>query len=291
MARTREYLLLWDATMANPNGDMLNENQPRHDERTNQLEVSDVRLKRFVREEWLNQGEQVLVQAVENDKGKLLSCASRISEIKKKENLDEQTLVNHILENYIDARLFGAVITKPKKDIMGPLQLTWSKSLHEAEIKFMQGNAAYPSKDGNEQSSIWGKYITPYALFKSYAVYNDNVAKKQEINVSEEDLDKFSRGLIDGLKNYRSTSKNQMPRILIEVVYNKHRVDGELDYVQVQKHEEDLQIRSIDQFTFDLSPLAKYYEEAQEHIDTVRIYVHRNAKVEGLHEAFECMAI
>ena len=61
MANTREYLLVWDSTMANPNGDMLNDNKPRHDEITGQLEVSDVRIKRFVRDEWQSMGHNVLV--------------------------------------------------------------------------------------------------------------------------------------------------------------------------------------------------------------------------------------
>ena len=62
--KSREFLLIWDSTMSNPNGDMLNENRPRQDEITGQLEASDVRVKRFAREEWINKGENVLVQTV-----------------------------------------------------------------------------------------------------------------------------------------------------------------------------------------------------------------------------------
>lgn len=43
----------------------------------------------------------------------------------------------------------------------------------------MQGNAAYASSEGKSQASIWTKYISPYALFKTYAVYNNLVAKNK----------------------------------------------------------------------------------------------------------------
>ena len=56
MANTREYLLFTDCTMANPNGDMINDNRPRCDEETGKLEMSDVRLKRYFREEGDSRG-------------------------------------------------------------------------------------------------------------------------------------------------------------------------------------------------------------------------------------------
>ena len=49
MANTREFLLFTDCTIANPNGDMINENRPRYDEYTGKLEMSDVRIKRYFR--------------------------------------------------------------------------------------------------------------------------------------------------------------------------------------------------------------------------------------------------
>ncbi|MCS3901786.1 type I-B CRISPR-associated protein Cas7/Csh2 [Methanococcus voltae] len=276
MANTREYLLIWDSTMANPNGDMLSENKPRIDESTGQLEVSDVRIKRYVRDEWIKEGKDVLVQTLKDDKGKILSCQDMVKNIQAKENLDDNTLLEHVLNNYIDVKLFGAVITKPKRDIMGPLQVMWSKSLHEAEVKFMQGNAAYASGSGKEQASIWSKYISPYVLFKTYAIYNENVAKVQNINVEEEDLESFKKALINGLKNYRSTSKNQMPRVLIEIIYNDNNIDGELDYIDVVYKENILptELREISQVEIDLIKLNEYIENKKDSIKTVNIYKH-----------------
>lgn len=287
MASTREYLLIWDSTMANPNGDMLNDNKPRHDEITGQLEVSDVRIKRFVRDEWQSMGHNVLVRTKKDNDGKVMSCTSLIKEVMDKAKIKEAELPSHLLKEYIDVRLFGAVITKPKYDITGPLQVMWSKSVNPAEIKFMQGNSAYAGGEGKSQSTIWSKYISPYALFKTYAVYNDNTAKRQSIEVSEKDLDEFSKALINGLINYKSTSKNQMPRLLAEVIYKEHKIDGELNYIDINFDSDIEELRDISQTTLDLGKLCTYYENKKESIDTIRIYKHGSVKVENLSDDFK----
>jgi CRISPR-associated protein Csh2 len=233
----------------------------------------------------------VLVQTVEDDKGKIMTCSALISKISKENKIKEEQLVEYLLDKYIDVKLFGAVITKPKKDIMGPLQITWSRSVHEAEVKFIQGNAAYAGSEGKSQASIWSKYITPYALFKTYGVYNDKVARRQGIKVEEDDLKLFVEGLLDGMKNYRSTSKNQMPRMLVEVIYNNNKIDGELNYIDFIKKVDDLEIRDIGQVEVKLNKLSKYYDDNKENIDLVNIYIHSNLNVEGLHEDFNIKTI
>ena len=288
--KSREFLLVWDSTMANPNGDMLNENRPRQDEVTGQLEASDVRVKRFVREEWINKGQNVLVQTVE-EKGKIQTCQKRVETIQKQAKIKDDDLEKYLTDNYIDVKLFGAVVTKPKRDIFGPLQVAWSKSVHEAQIKFMQGNAAYASSEGKSQASIWGKYISPYALFKTYAIYKNLVAKKQNIDVDDKDIDLFIEALIDGMKHYRSTSKNQMPRLLIEVVYNNNKLDGELDYIDILKDVQDEELRSIDEVQIDLNKLSKYYDYKKDDIEKIVIYSHPSVNLLNIDERFEFKTI
>ena len=283
--KSREFLLIWDSIMSNPNGDMLNENRPRQDEVTGQLEVSDVRVKRFAREEWINKGAKVLVQTIEEN-GKIQTCQKRVETIQKSANIKDDDIEKYLTDNYIDVKLFGAVITKPKRDILGPLQVAWSKSVHEAQIKFMQGNAAYASSEGKSQASIWTKYISPYALFKTYAVYNNLVAKKQNINVEDKDIKSFIEALIDGMKHYRSTSKNQMPRLLVEVIYNNNKLDGELNYIDVIKDVEDEELRNIDQIQIDLLKLSKYYD-----LEKIVIYTHPSVKLLNIDDRFELKTI
>ncbi|MBA2869042.1 CRISPR-associated protein Csh2 [Methanococcus maripaludis] len=287
MVNSREFLMVWDSTMANPNGDMLNDNKPRQDESTGQLEVSDVRIKRFIRDEWISNGKNVLVQTKTDKNGKVMTCQGIVKERASENNLKDEEIPNYLLENYIDVRLFGAVITKPKYDITGPLQIAWSKSVHEADVKFMQGNAAYASGEGKEQASIWSKFISPYALFKTYAVYNDKVAEKQGINVSDDDLNDFKDALINGLKNYRSTSKNQMPRLLVEVIYNNNKLDGELNYIDITYENQDLELRDISQVVINLGKLCEYALEKSESIEKIIIYKHKNVNLINVPENAE----
>jgi CRISPR-associated protein Csh2 len=287
MVNSREFLMVWDSTMANPNGDMLNDNKPRQDESTGQLEVSDVRIKRFIRDEWISNGKNVLVQTKTDKNGKVMTCQGIVKERASENNLKDEEIPNYLLENYIDVRLFGAVITKPKYDITGPLQIAWSKSVHEADVKFMQGNAAYASGEGKEQASIWSKFISPYALFKTYAVYNDKVAEKQGITVSDDDLNDFKDALINGLKNYRSTSKNQMPRLLVEVIYNNNKLDGELNYIDITYENQDLELRDISQVVINLCKLCEYALEKSESIEKIIIYKHKNVNLINVPENAE----
>ena len=274
MANTREFILFSDCTMANANGDMINDNRPRQDERTGKLEMSDVRIKRYCRDELDNRGEKVFVKSIQNDKGKFLDCKGVAKKVIEDEKIKKEELEKKLKTEYKDIKLFGGVITEPKFNITGPLQIMWSRSLHEADVKFAQGTSVF-TKSGNEaQGTIWSKYFTPYALFKTYMVYNDVMAKRQSINVTEEDLEEFKDVLINSIKNYKSTSKNQMPRLLVEVIYNKNYIDGELDYINVNHDKEELELRGIEDFTFDLKPLVDYFNSKKDLIVNVNIYKH-----------------
>jgi CRISPR-associated protein Csh2 len=112
-------------------------------------------------------------------------------------------------------------------------------------------------------------------------------AKRQGIEVSEEDIDDFKDVLLSGIRNYRSTSKNQMPRLLLEVVYNANYMDGELDYIKVDKNLPDLELRSIEEFTFDLEPLKKYYDSKKEVVKAINIYKHPKVRLAVAYEEFK----
>lgn len=283
MANTREFLLFSDAVMSNPNGDMINDNRPRTDEITGKLEMSDARIKRYVREEAISRGMKVLVKpTVDETNGKQMDFKKVASEIVKKElNKKGALLEQYLIDNYFDVPLFGIVgTTDPKFNIIGPLQVVWSKSIHEAEVKFAQGTSSFSSGENKTQGTTWSKYYTPYALFKTYMVYNDVTAKRQNINLKEEDLDLYKELLIAGIRKYKSTSKNQMPRVLVEVVYKDNFIDGELDYVNVNYDKADLELRSIDEFTFDFALLNDFVVQHKDNIEKVKVYKH--AKVNAV---------
>ena len=284
-AKSREFRLLWDSTKANPNGDMLNDNRPRMDEATGELEVSDFRIKRFVRDYMDANNINILVKTVFDDKGNVKTCAKRVDDIKNEQNIkDDKVLVDYIMNNYLDARLFGCVLTKPKRDFTGAIQIAWSRSVNEGVVELKRGIGAYASGDGKSASTNWESYICQYALFNTYMVYNKNTAIKNGYTITENDISTFRDSLINGMRSFRSASKNQMPRLLLEVVYKENNLDGELDVLNIIKEVDDEQLRNISQVKVDIEGLNKYYSDKKDKIESVNIYKHNSVKLENLDE-------
>lgn len=285
-ANSREMICLWDSTKANPNGDMLNENKPRLDETTGLLETSDFRIKRFARDEMDANGIDILVKTVFDEKGNVKTCSKRVDDIKKEKNIKkDEELIDYIMTNYLDARLFGCVITKPKKNFTGPVQITWSRSLNEGVIELKKGTGAYASDEGKKASTTWESYICQYALFNTYIAYNKNTAINNGYSITEEDIETFKNSLLNGMRNFRSTSKNQMPRVLLEVVYKENNLDGELDVLEVIKDVDDTELRSISQTKVNLEKLNNYYNLKKDKIEKVNIYVHSNVNLLNIDES------
>ena len=243
--------------------------------------MSDAKNKRYAREVSLLRGEKIYVKATKDSKGKQMDCKKVANEIIEKDlGKKKELLEQYLKDNYFDVKLFGIVgTTEPKFNITGPVQVMWSRSVHEAEIKFAQGTSSFSSGENKTQGTTWAKYFTPYALFKTYMVYNNESAKRQGINISDDDIELFKDVLISGIRSYKSTSKNQMPRLLVEVVYKEHFIDGELDYLNVNYEKEDLSLRCIEDFTFDLQGFATFMETRKSKIEKVNVYTHQKVNL------------
>ena len=195
-----------------------------------------------------------------------------------------------LLENYRDILLFGASITNPMFSITGPLQIDFmSKSIHATSVKLCQGIASFASSSVNvenakSKATNWTTYINPYALCIAYMRFEKNVAIKNGIKVTEEIIQDFIRNLFQGLKMYRSISKNQMPRFLLEIIYKENDFDGELDYLKFQYNKKDTELRSITDITVDFSEMCEYYESKKDKIKKVNLYVHRKTIIDNVHE-------
>src|SRR5205809_2539466 len=114
----REFLFCFDIKMANPNGDP-DENRPRVlPDKTHY--VTDVRLKRFVRDFLKSQGQEILVDTIE---GKTTNLTGRIAahlQAKKLAKCEGTELVDILLNAFIDARLFGSSLAFKKQDDWEP---------------------------------------------------------------------------------------------------------------------------------------------------------------------------
>lgn len=217
----QEILFLYDVTDANPNGDPLDENKPRIDEETGINIVTDVRLKRTIRDYLFSykgydgsNGKDIFVRELESEKvsGGIKDGKARARDFK--ENLDE------ILDKAIDIRLFGGVIPLDKASITftGPVQFNMGRSLNKVNLKHIKGTGAFASEDGKAQKTFREEYIIPYSLIGFHGIVNENAAK--ETKLTDEDVDLMDEALWYGTKNLITRSKmGHMPRLMLRVVY------------------------------------------------------------------------
>ncbi|WP_029522379.1 type I-B CRISPR-associated protein Cas7/Csh2 [Persephonella sp. KM09-Lau-8] len=277
----REYLFLYDVSFANPNGDPNDENKPRIDEETGRNIVTDVRLKRTIRDYLKDfEGQEIFVREISDEEGNIQDAKARAKDF---ENNPER-----ILNECIDVRLFGGTIpieTGKKKDssitYTGPVQFNMGQSLHRVKLEFIKGTGAFASKEGQQQKTFREEWILPYSFIAFHGVVNENAAK--DTGLTDEDLAYLRKAMWEGTKNLLTRSKNeQMPRLLIEIVYKDgvHSHIGELHrYIRIESDKNDEELRSTDDFILNIDKLLEVLEEEADKIEKVLYKKDRNLRL------------
>lgn len=281
-----ELLFCYDVTDANPNGDPLDENKPRIDEEAGINFVTDVRLKRTIRDYLFEHkgyngenGKDIFVREkpskINTEKGGLQDGKERADDFGKD--------LNAILEKCIDIRMFGGVIPLDKASITftGPTQFKIGRSLHKVEMKHIQGTGAFTSKAGLTQKTFREEYILPYSFIAFHGIINQNAAKHTKMTTDDEKL--LLEGMWLGTKNLISRSKfGQMPRLLVKVNYSTPNFFiGDLDKkIKLIDFDNELKIRSIKDFKVDMSDLIYSLNENSQHVESVEFFKDSSLKVE-----------
>lgn len=270
----REYLFVYSVKDANPNGDPLNANHPRYDEETGQVLVSDVRIKRTVRDQWVRAGKDVFVD------GEAKTANARIKELQEKLNVQTG---KEICSRCIDTRLFGVTYPVEKEAFswIGPVQFKWGRSLHRVKPELIQGTAAFATKEGNDQRSFRNEYIIPFALIGLYGIANQNAARIT--GATDEDLEELKKALWDGTINLITRSKvGHVPQLLLEIVYDNgfQGAIGSLDEKVCMKRatdagnftrDEEFAIRSVRDCKLDVSLLMERIISLKDRIARINI--------------------
>jgi len=283
-----ELVFLYDIKDANPNGDPLEENKPRIDEDTETNIVTDVRLKRTIRDYLYSykgyngkNGKDIFVR--EDDTGKIQDAKGRA----KNFGNDKEK----ILKECIDVRLFGGTIpisiTKEKKNeegenksgeagssitFTGPVQFRFGRSLHKVEIKHIKGTGAFASGEGKEQKTFREEYIVPYSLIAFYGIINENSAKYTKL--TEEDINEMLDAMWNGTKNLITRTKvGQMPRFLLRVIYKEENYHiGDLEKkIHLIKSKDDKELRDIADVKIDLTKLHEALNKEKNKIEKIQI--------------------
>lgn len=283
-----ELLFLYETKDCNPNGDPLEENRPRTDPDTGVALVTDVRIKRTIRD-YLHyvKGKEILIRDTYDSEGFLQEGKGRamdfkeLANISKDDNIQEAVnkMQNAILKNCIDARLFGSTlpVEHGKKSssikITGPVQFSgFSRSLHSVNPQFVQGTAAFAGGAKTTQKSFREDYILPYALIASYGIVNEVAAKTAML--TEEDIDNLLEGLWHGTASLISRSKvGHQPLFLMRIRYKDEQQIGNLaGRLNLEKEKEDTKLRDVSDYEVEISPLLESIKLYKDHIKAIDVF-------------------
>jgi CRISPR-associated protein Csh2 len=290
-----EIVFIYDVTDANPNGDPNDENRPRMDVESGRAKVSDVRLKRTIRD-YLHGflGREIFCREIEKEDGTIQEGKDRADDFFKgavkeagkqaKTVLEKRDLIqSRVLQECIDVRLFGATIPvsavkKGEKDssvtLTGPVQFAMGTSLHRVEPCFIKGTGAFASGQGAQQRTFREEYILPYALIGFYGIVNPQAATTPGLTAGDVEL--LYEAIWYGTKNLITRSKiGQRPLWLLLVEYrDPNAYIGRLDrYLGVTKSDgmRDEAIRSIDDVKLDAGRAAGVLAERSGKIARIRL--------------------
>jgi CRISPR-associated protein Csd2 len=217
-----DFVYLFDVTDGNPNGDPDAGNLPRIDPETGQGLVTDVCLKRKIRNYVADTkgdapGHQIYVKekAVLNQQHNRSYVDADITpESKKlpKKEAQARQITDWMCKNFFDIRTFGAVMTTEVNagQVRGPIQLTFSRSLDPvvtAEFAITRC-AVTNDKDLEKERTIGRKFNIPYGLYRGYGFLNASLA--HQTGFTEDDLDLFKDALNNMFETDRSAARGLM---------------------------------------------------------------------------------
>lgn len=258
-----DFVLYYDVENGNPNGDPDAGNMPRIDPETGYGLVTDVCLKRKIRDyvETVKEGvpgyEIYIKDGVplnRSDSRAFDELGINEKEIKKlkKDNPEIDTQLRNVMcKTFYDVRTFGAVMTTFVKNnlncgqVRGPVQLTFSRSVDPIiaqEVTITR--VAITKEDAAEKkiTEMGRKYIVPYGLYRCEGFVSANLARKTT-GFSDEDLELLWQAIINMFDNDHSAARGKMA--VRSLIVFRH--DSELgcapsyklfDAVSVAKHDD-----------------------------------------------------
>ncbi|NLM75723.1 MAG: type I-B CRISPR-associated protein Cas7/Csh2 [Clostridiaceae bacterium] len=264
-------LYLYDARLCNPNGDPDEENRPRMDYERDINLVSDLRLKRYIRDYLLQKGHELYVQKID---GTPVTSENRIEALGNKDDI-----VSAAKKAFIDIRLFGATIAKKNDNhsITGPVQFNWGYSLNPVKLLESSITSHFASDAKNVQGAIGKDYRVQYSFIAFSGVISGKRA--EETGLSKEDLDLLDEAMVKAIPLLATRSKiGQTPRLYMrfELKDSETVLKDLRNYLSIAKKEgiEDLRdIRNINEFSLEISDLVNYINTQTQNIDNV-IYFH-----------------
>lgn len=288
-----EFVLYFDVTNGNPNGDPDAGNMPRLDPETNRGLVSDVALKRKVRNYVALVGGETPGQEIYMSEGATLNnqhkkaWAAVLPDVTKAEDFKKlpkdaaksRELTAWMCANFWDIRAFGAVMSTGVNagQVRGPVQFSFARSVEPVlplEISITR-MAATTEKDAEEKGgrTMGRKHIVPYGLYRAHGYVSAPLASHpvKGTGFSEDDLELLWQALGNMFDHDRSAARGEMAtRKLIvfrhESALGNAQAQSLFDRVKTRRVHQG-SVHEIDSPAIDNWPPARQWEDYQVTID------------------------
>lgn len=266
-----EFTILFEVKNGNPNGDPDAGNMPRIDPETGYGVVTDVCLKRKIRNyiETIKEDSSgykiyikdgVPLERSDREAFTYLGISDEKEAQSKKEDIDVK-IKDFMCKNFFDIRTFGAVMTTFVKaklncgQVRGPVQIGFARSIDpivQQEIAITRVVATTEKDAAKKETEMGRKYIIPYALYRVDGYISANLAKKTT-GFTEDDLNLFWDAVINMFEHEHSAARGNMS--VRELIVFKH--DSEFgncpayklfDTVSISRKDESNPPRSFDDY-------------------------------------------
>ena len=238
-----DFVILFDVENGNPNGDPDAGNMPRIDPETGYGRVTDVCLKRKIRNYVETAKEdaagyriyikdQVPLQRSDAEALAYLGVNKDLKAAKKDDPALDGKIRDFMCQNFFDIRTFGAVMTTFVKgalncgQVRGPVQLGFARSIDPIlpqEVTITRVAITTEADAEKKGTEMGRKYIVPYALYRAEGFISANLARKVT-GFSEEDLRLLWQAILNMFENDHSAARGKMA--VRELIVFRH--DSEL---------------------------------------------------------------
>ena len=297
-----EIVFLYDAVDANPNGNPLSgADRPRIDPQTQQAIVTDVRLKRYLRDQLDDDGHGVYIRNVQEE-GEQFTREQLLEDRLKEVDPDDydfdddeeeaerfrDDIFGTFLENSADVRYFGATMATDADEyedylpdhFTGPVQFSPGKTMHAVNEneEYDSLTSVIATQEGKEQGGFdLDDHRIQYGLIRFHGLVDEHGA--EDTKLTEEDVRRLDSLCWRAIKNQTiSRSKvGQEPRLYCRVEYGEESFHiGGLDKdltLDEEESEPDEQLRNIRDLTLSVDTFVERLAHASEQIETVRLAV------------------
>ncbi|MGN1113786.1 MAG: type I-C CRISPR-associated protein Cas7/Csd2 [Oscillospiraceae bacterium] len=262
-----EFVMLFDVENGNPNGDPDAGNLPRIDGETNLGIVTDVCIKRKIRNfvELVKENEpgyNILIKADKELNAKFTEAYDELDlehKQKGKKADDVKKAQEYMCKNYYDVRTFGAVMSTGDDQcgtVRGPVQINFARSMDTIAVQDITITRQAKTTDKRQEkgsTEMGRKSFVPYGLYRAEGYVSAMLAQKVT-GFSEDDLELLWTAIINMFEHDRSSARGKM--CLRKLIVFKH--DSALgnapshilfDKVKVEKKENVIAPRKYDDYS------------------------------------------